>query len=227
MSLKKNGIWTEKNFSSSIINQFDTKTYVEPDGSSWIRIFHHNAPKDNGLFEATDTFTKGVYKDENRWFNVSLCNYLSENWELMVKQKMTSADNEEKFRWVQTANPMTATYDDVYGEGKIDINKSSEYVDFTYTYGTTNILFGGIFQKSGSTYLRSASVKEGNWFGAIGCYTVYQEGIPTFWRTSPIGAGLNSVTTGYMDLYLRVDNITTPNFRINKGGVMATDFIEY
>jgi hypothetical protein len=52
---------------------YDSETYVEPDGSKWIRIFHHNRPVD-GLFQSTDPFITSVYVDEDRWFYISLCN---------------------------------------------------------------------------------------------------------------------------------------------------------
>ena len=72
MSISKTGIWADKCFSSSIVNQYDSSTYVEPDGSVWIRIFHHNDPTNNGVFNASDLFVKSVYLDDNRWFNVNI-----------------------------------------------------------------------------------------------------------------------------------------------------------
>ena len=44
-----------------------------------------------------------------------------------------------------------------------------------------------------------ANNSNGNWFGAFGCWTAYSGGIP--------GYPNNVVTSGYMDLYVRVDEI--------------------
>ena len=75
LNISQQGIVKTDLFSEVITNPFDTTIYFEPDGSAWIRIFHHNNPG-NARFASTDTFTTQVYKDEDRWFNVSLCNLL-------------------------------------------------------------------------------------------------------------------------------------------------------
>ena len=56
-------------FYNSHINEI----HVEPDGSRWEHIFHHNNPAAN-LFASTDDFANGVYKNENLWFNFQICN---------------------------------------------------------------------------------------------------------------------------------------------------------
>ena len=209
MSISKTGIWADKCFSISIVNQYDSSTYVEPDGSVWIRIFHHNDPTNNGVFNASDSFVKSVYLDDSRWFNVALCNYISGNWELMIKQKLLATDNETKYRWIQKYNPMTATY------AQVTVDNITKVTTDGYS---THAAYGGLHKHSASTYICASNAKSTQWFGAVGCYTLYESGIPAY-------SG-GAITTGFMDLYLRVDNIITPNFRINAGGVMATDFYE-
>lgn len=209
MSISKSGIWTDKCFSKSIVNRYDPLTYVEPDGSAWIRIFHHNDPANNGIFSSTDSFDTSVYLDNNRWFNVALCNYLSDNWELMIKQKILDTDDEIKYRWIQNYNPMTATYEQVTVDNVTRIT--------TDGYSSHDSC-GGLYKHSSHTYICASNATSTDWFGAVGCYELYNSGIP--------GYALTTITTGYMDLYLRVDNIDTPNFRINAGGTMATDFYE-
>ena len=210
MSISKIGIWADKCFSSSIVNQYDSSTYVEPDGSVWIRIFHHNDPTNNGVFNASDSFIKSVYLDDNRWFNVALCNHISGNWELMIKQKLLATDNETKYRWIQKYNPMTATYAQV-AESNITKNTSTGYS--TISGG------GGLYKFTTSvTYIACNNNNENHWLGAIRASSLFNSGIPAY------VTGI--ITTGYTDLYLRVDNIITPNFRINAGGAMATDFYE-
>jgi len=73
-----------------------------------LHIYHHNNPS-LGSFASTNDFERGVYIDDNRWFNVNVCNYL-DKWELMVKGKFTNTSDEWKVRWVQSVNPMIATY---------------------------------------------------------------------------------------------------------------------
>ena len=71
--------------------KYDPKIYIEPDGSSWVRIYHHNNPG-GGSFSSTDDFVHSVYLDEDRWFNVELCNHL-DKWEFMMKGKFTSTSD--------------------------------------------------------------------------------------------------------------------------------------
>lgn len=211
MSIGKNGVITERSFSTSLLSQYDTNFYDEPDGSIWIRIAHHNNPTNTGLFSSSDTFTTSVYKDENRWFNVSLCNLVSGTWELMVKQKRTSSSSEEKYRWTQKTNPMAGSWSDVQPtSSNIVRNTSSGYV---------NNSMGGIYKHNSLTYLVIANGNNGNWFGAFGAWTNHEGGIPGFPNTV--------ITTGYMDLYLRVDNITNTKVSKNKVGFTARDFIEW
>jgi hypothetical protein len=113
MSVTKQGIINTSCISETFINPLDTNFYVEPDGSVWIRIVHHNNPA-SSIFASTDTFSSSVYKDDNRWFYASLVNKITNNiYEFMVKQKSTSTSTEEKYRWIQTKNPFIAVYADV------------------------------------------------------------------------------------------------------------------
>ena len=78
--------------------KYDPNLYIEPDGSCWVRVYHHNNPG-AGSFSSYNDFAHSVYIDGNRWFNVELCNYL-DKWELMVKGKFTSTSSEWKLRWI-------------------------------------------------------------------------------------------------------------------------------
>lgn len=57
--------------------------HIEPDGSKWVHILHHNNPSKN-LFSSDDNFINGVYKNENLWFNFQICNKITSNWEILV-----------------------------------------------------------------------------------------------------------------------------------------------
>jgi hypothetical protein len=78
--------------------KYDPNIYIEPDGSCWVRVYHHNNPG-GGSFSSSNDFEHSVYIDENRWFNVEVANYL-DKWEIMVKGKFTSTSNEWKLRWI-------------------------------------------------------------------------------------------------------------------------------
>lgn len=183
-------IWMPLEVKSSIVNTYDPNIYVEFDGSAWIRIFHHSNPTNNGLFTSSDSFTTSVYKDANRWFNCSLLNQVTDGkWELMVKQKTTSDATETKYKWIQIVNPYNAVYEDVTSDkiNKIDVPSGAVAA------------MGGLYKLNSSTYFCIVNGTKGNWFGAIGAWSTYSSGIPGYPNTA--------ITTGYLDLYLKV-NVT-------------------
>ncbi len=168
--------------------KYDNKLYIEPDGSCWVRVFHHNNPA-GGAFASGDPFATSVYKDANRWFNFELANHINK-WEIMVKQKATASDDEVKYRWVQTVNPMSATFAQV---AAANITKVT-------TSGYTNFSTGGLYKiDNTNTYLCTNNGTNGNWWGAMGTYVIYQGGTPA-WSGK-------LVTTGYIDTFLRIDNL--------------------
>ena len=195
-----------KNLRESVYwSQYDTTIYEEPDGSKWVRIVHHNNPA-SSYFSSTDDFSVSVYKSADVWFDAEVCSHVN-TWELMVKQKVTSSSSEKKYRWVQQYNPMTATYADVKA-AKITTSSDSSYTGFSSGWG-------GLYRKNTNTYLsQNNGSNSASWWGAIGSWSLYQSGIPGFGTNSS-----NVITTGYMDLYLRIDNVSL-------GGWQAKEFIE-
>ena len=213
MSINKQGVWKGNNFLNYAYRTIISPNIIqEPDGSVWLQVFHHNNPANN-LFTSTDTFTIGVYKDENKWFNFNLCNICSK-WEILVKQKPISTGTEVKYRWIQTANPMICAFADV---DAADITKIT-----TSGYTAMGSAQGGLYKKVSSTYLCQNNAQSGNWWGAVGAWTNHQGGIP----------GINGivVTSGYLDIYIRIDNdslITTNKAKIfNNQDTIANNFIE-
>lgn len=209
--LHKTGVLSNSNFNeiNNLFNLlYDKQLYIEPDGSCWIRIFHH-ANCDTKLFTSSDTFTTSVYKDADRWFNVSLCNKVNK-WELMVKSMPTTGGTETKYRWIQTKNPMTATYADVAAASVTKITGN----------GYASYGWGGLYHIGSSTYLATNNGTSGNWWGAVGAWGHHQGGIPG-WTTV--------ITTGYEDVYLRIDNLDQVNLHaknIKAGMWTANQFIE-
>lgn len=217
-----------------ITSQYDHTFYTEPDGTVWIRIFHHNNPG-GGVFSSTDSFASGVYKDANRWYDIegilkSICSqrvyngprfFMPDGYEFMIKQKTTSSAQEAKYRWVQYDNPLSASWNDV----------QPNYVTRITTAGYTDGSYGGLYLNTGSQSTRFiiANSNSSNWYGAIGCWTNYQNGIPGYPNTV--------VTTGYMDLYIRIDSLSSQiefdcsgynhNGDINDMGLYAADAPKY
>lgn len=217
VSIKKNGVMKSTQFSELAELKklkYDPNVYFEPDGSAWVRISHHNNPT-NGVFSKTDDFENSVYLDVDRWFNMEVCNAFTE-WEIMVKQKATNDSVENKYRWIQMTNPMIATYSDVDYSNITKINTDG-YVNLPSTYG-------GIYKKSSSSesYLFVNNNSPSNTWGRVGVLMLYQNGI----------AGWNKVvvTTGYLDVYLRIDSqpmtaISTAKIAKNNR-VIGAEFIE-
>ena len=163
---------------------------TEPDGSQWMQIFHHNNPA-NSLFTSTDTFATNAYISEDLWFNMSVCNYFTK-WEMLVKEKDSKTATEVKYRWTQNYNPMTATYAQVAAANVTFVTGG--------TYTTPGATYGGFYRQTTSgCYLNASNgVNEANWYCALGAWIVYNGGIP--------GYNGATVTTGYLDVYIRIDN---------------------
>ena len=208
MSFYKTGTISIPNINESLYNTYDRQVYSESDNSAWIRIFHHNNPAEN-LFANTDTFTTSVYKNSNLWFNVSLCN-LTTVWELMIIQARLSTDTPEKFRWIQLANPMVANYSDVTLANITRVTTSG--------YTTPDGNYAGIYKKNTSSYLVCNNGNSGHWFGAIGSWSAWNSGIP--------GYNGGAITSGYTDLYLRIDNIKLDKASIYNEAITSNNFIE-
>ena len=171
-------------FSYLSINNSNT-IITEPDGSKWAHVVHHNNPG-GGVFASTDDFVGGVYKDANRWFKFYNVVTGLTSFEFMVKQKTTSSASEVKYRWIQNVSPIGATYEQV----------APAQVTRITTNGYTNGTFGGLYVTNSNAHLCIANATKGNWYGAFGSWTAYQSGTPGYPNTV--------VTTGYMDLYVRV-----------------------
>ena len=195
VSIKKTGLVRAVQFNelAELIKlKYDPVTYFEPDGSAWVRVFHHNNPV-NAQFNQTDDFENSVYLDEDRWFNMEVANYLTA-WEIMVKSRLESATPELKFRWIQNVNPMTAVYADVSKDNVTKITTDG-YV--------TNDTWGGLYKKNSSAFLASNIGNSSSWWGAVGAWTLWKGALPG-WTNDPTVTG--EITTGFEDVYLRIDN---------------------
>lgn len=183
--------------------KYDTVEYIEPDGSRWFRIFHHNNPA-GGVFNSSDDFANGVYIDANRWYNVEqICDKVNK-YEFMIKQQPTSSSVPVKYRWIQYTHPLAVTNWSQVQPAAVTRITTNDY--------NADASGGGIYRRPGETITRlvRANYIDGNWYGAIGSWTAYQDGIP--------GVSPTVVTTGYMDLYIRVDNATEEDIEYDISG---------
>jgi hypothetical protein len=209
VSITKQGVVKASAFSETFVNPLDTHFYEELDKSIWIRLVHHNNPTDL-KFASSNTFTSSVYIDENRWFYVSIVNAITNNtYEFMIKQKPLSTDTESKYRWIQTVNPFTAVFEDV---------DAADVTKITTTGYSNHSSYGGIYKFGSNTYFVANNSNKGNWWGALGCWTAISGGIP--------GYGGAIIKTGYIDLYLRIDNQTNNIASIFKNSIKSSEFIE-
>ena len=205
LNISKEGV-----LNNSQLNEY----HVEPDGSIWEHIFHHErldinsfSPSDKDYFS-----TQMVYKSPQIWFNFNLCNKISTDWELLWIQKPLITDQFEKFRWIQHANPLTATFADV-AVANITKNTSAGYTDSGY---------GGLYKydDDNKTFLCANNGTASDWWGACGKYGFYKNGTPALHG--------KVVTTGQIDIFVRIDSIVR-NAKIYKEGnlTMENNFYEY
>lgn len=186
MKFNKNGIITSGNLK---------EYHIEPDGSVWEQCLYHNNPSVN-LFSSSDSFATGVYKSDEMWFDFTRCKELS-SFEFLYIQQTTKGGAYTKYRWVQTKSPFTATYEDV----------APSAVTRVTTSGYTDGGYGGMYHLGGNTYFVVANSNKGNWYGATGCWTAYQGGIPGYPNTT--------VTTGSVRVFIRVDVSKVKDYKGN------------
>lgn len=170
---------------------YDSNIYYEPDGSAWIRVFHHNNPTNN-KFSSSDPFTTSFKKNDNMWWDMPKFNQITDDiYDIMVKYKTTSNASEIKHRWVQYTNPMSGTFE----------NTTYNKVTKSYYYGSTIMdnSYGGFYRDtSNNAYIVHNNNTKGNWYGAIGCWKDFSNGIP--------GPNNTTITSGYVDVYMHIPN---------------------
>lgn len=185
----------KKNGTVSCINL--KEYHVESDGSIWELCFYHKNPSEK-LFSSSDNFSKGILKD-NMYFNFNTCKTIS-SWEFLVIQQTAEKEPIEKYRWKQNKSPFSATYEDIK-PGKVTYVTGGEYT----TMNSSNA--GGLYYKGGASYFVCANSIEGNWFGAVGCWTEYNKGIPGF--------NSKTNTTGIVQVFVKIDDCRTKIYKNN------------
>ena len=159
-------------------------------GATWARVFYHNNVEGSVLFanEAEALSTNSRYK-----FSVlnKLENYRNSSgtFEFMLQYPN---DTTQYNRWIQKDNPAKVTVANGTGNETASGYKAV-HVDWTGNY------WGGLTRSTAiSACLINGSVGHGNWFYAIGAYSRYDKGIPSY-----------SATATATELWARIDNLTT------------------
>lgn len=184
--------------------EYDENVKTLSDGSTWIRVLHHNNPSSK------------LFTTSNCWYNTSdpdlfsaLITLKDTTWrdstgkyEFLVCEKATSSATEKQCRWSQTNNPVT----------------EAPVAGYTLISGSPGRTVG--LRKDGSTY--AVCHNGDSWWCACGSWSAFSGGIPGFF---------DAVTTGYMDLYVRVPDVvmrgaTTGQAAMYNSSSLANQFLE-
>lgn len=128
------------------------------------------------------------------WFDFNRCKELT-TFEFLYIQQSTKGGPFTKYRWIQSKSPFVATYSDV----------SPSAVTRITTSGYTDGGFGGMYYSGSNTYFVIANSTEGNWWGATGCWTSYDGGIP--------GYPTHICSTGSIRVFVRVDSTKLKDYK--------------
>lgn len=157
------------------------------DGSTWAKVLEHNDPENN-IFPnkelAANYTAPNLY---SKLFLLTTGNFLTSanNYEFLFQQKTTSTASETQYRWTQTKAPLNTSQSD-----------TNSTIGFTNISGASY----GLTVKSDYTLL-GHSTGNTTWWSAAGSYKAYHGGIPG------IEADVSVITTGYLKLWVRVDNV--------------------
>lgn len=195
------------------IETFDMEIKNLPDDNSvWARIFHHNNRNGTVLWSRDERILYNTEEDRfSRLEFMELYRHPAGHFEFMAIEP----DDRSNVicRWIQTNNPVT----EAVGTG------------FKSIAGYMNIYFALARclrdLDDYNSFIRKDNLVYGNWVGAVGCWRQYTYnnvlGIPG------IGGG---VTTGSMDLYVRIDNLidasNVESVKLGKNSLYTKDIIE-
>ena len=88
-------------------------------------------------------------------------------------------------------------------------------VTYNTSTGYTSCAYRGLYKRNNATYLTQGDA----WFGAVGSWTAWNSGIPG-WNKATISS------TGYMDLYVRIDDTFQKETNIYDNKIECNSLIE-
>ena len=159
-------------------------------GATWARVFWHNCDYGAQQFTSNEEALS-----TNSTYKYSILNRLEEfrdpngKFEFLLEYP---SSHSKYNRWKQTDNPATVTIPD--GNPSATANGyEAIHIDMDENY------WGGLTKSTSSSTFIDGTVGHGNWFYAIGCKTVWENGIPG--NDSP-----GILTT--VELWVRIDDLT-------------------
>lgn len=167
----------------------DNTIYTEPDGSQWYHISHDNNPASYSLSLSNWNDVSSQYISADKWLSTKYDRYLDRH-EYLIKQAETSGGTESKWRWSQPKSLCRSAY------AHAAVAEITKNTDSGYASWATN--YGGLYSSGHNCVYQQNNGTFGNTWGRICAYKRYNNG----------NAGFNgvTVTTGYTDLYVRIDN---------------------
>lgn len=184
--------------------EFNDKFKILSDGSVFLQILRHNNPASN------------LFTSQNCWFNnepnlfsnliiLKDCSMLNnlDTYEFLGIERQSSAGTIKQVRWTQTSNPALSS-----------------------TIQGYNLISGAWYNPTGNGLktdnTKSAMHNSNVWWGACGCYTSYNGGIPGYSFV---------ITNGYLELYIKIpEEILKGNFdgflKFYKKSILATQLLE-
>lgn len=152
---------------------------ITDDGAMFVQIASHDKSAD-GMFASTDAFeTSKVTKGTNTWTDfTNITPWDGVNYEFIYVD-----DSGIERRWSQTVHPNTATYADT-------LYTSSKFTAISNIGESC----GGMYKLNSATFYCINNSRNGDWWGAIGCWTTYSSGFP----------GYPSNITTTLKLYMRI-----------------------
>lgn len=149
------------------------------DGSKWVKLLHHDNPSVNMYTTANCKNNEAENLYSKLYLIETDANFKSTDgyYEYLVKEKPTSASTETTIRMKQTSNP--ATTSTITGVQIVSAG----------TAPASRLI--GLKNNGSNAYMHNGA----SWWCAVGSWKSYNGGIPGFSDT---------VTTGYLDFYMRV-----------------------
>jgi hypothetical protein len=156
----------------------------EFDDALWLRVFHHNNLNGTVLWDSLSQVSiNGGYDELNKQTILyALSNYKNKSGKFEFLLEYSNKDGYN--RWIQTSNPVT-TSEKVTGYKAVHID-----------WNQNN--WNGLAKSNSGSTLIDGSVGSSNWYYAIGAIKNVDNGIYSN----------DSITGGYVDLWVRIDNLS-------------------
>lgn len=175
--------------------EFSDRMRTESDGSLWIQVLHHENPAQQ-IFSAANcwNYDNGGSLYSALWLLKNDIWKQNGKYELLAIEKLQSNSVASTYRWTQTSNPAT----------------SSSITGFTIVSGS-GAQFTGLLTNGSYGAMHNGAT----WYSCFGAYNRWNNGIPGFTNTA--------ITSGMLELYIRIPEITVKSIAKNRAAIYAKD----